>query len=48
MKDIELYEQLLGVQSPWKVESVQLDYIAGHIVAKVAFIFSMGQLREKT
>ena len=35
MKDVELYEQLLGVQSPWKVKSVQLDYIAGHIVVKV-------------
>ena len=35
MKDTQLYEQILGVQAPWKVESVELNQEAGEIEVRV-------------
>ena len=35
MKDIRLYEQILGLQSPWKVETVELKREAGEIEVSV-------------
>ena len=35
MKDTQLYEQILGVQAPWKVESVELNEEAGEIEVRV-------------
>lgn len=31
MRDIELYRQILGIESPWEVESVVLDIKAGQV-----------------
>lgn len=35
MKDTRLYQQILGLQSPWKVESVELKREAGEIEVRV-------------
>ena len=35
MKDTQLYEQILGLISPWKVESVELNHQAGEIEVQV-------------
>jgi transposase len=35
MQDIQLYEQLLGLQAPWKVEAVKLDVAAQQIEVRV-------------
>jgi transposase len=36
MQDVQLYEQLLGLQSPWKVEAVNLNVAAQQIEIRVA------------
>ena len=36
MQDIELYQQVLGLSSPWKVSGVKLDPAAQSIVVDVA------------
>lgn len=35
MQDIQLYQQILGIESPWKVESVHLDMKALEVEVKV-------------
>ncbi len=35
MKDTQLYEALLGIESPWKVSEVQMDMKAGEIEVEV-------------
>ena len=35
MKDIQLYQQILGLQSPWQVETVTLNREAGEIQVRV-------------
>ncbi len=36
MKDIQLYQQILGVEVPWQVESVRLKPEAQEIEVRVA------------
>ena len=36
MQDIELYQQILGLESPWSVSSVDLNIELGEIVVKVS------------
>jgi len=35
VKDRDFYQQVLGLQSPWKVEQVELDMVAQRVVVHV-------------
>ncbi len=37
MKDVELYQQLLGLEHPWKVNDVQIDHQEKHVLITVGF-----------
>ena len=35
MQDLELYQQILGIEHPWQVQSVRLDVKAGEVEVSV-------------
>ena len=48
MKDTQLYEQILGVQAPWKVESVELNQEAGEIEVRSGYAFPAPRTLTRT
>ena len=47
MKDVQLYEQILGLETPWHVESVTLKLICGLLKADSGSVIVNGEKMEK-